>query len=183
MITDGSAKVRTDYPLLFTAIGVAWGAGDGSTTFNIPDLRDRALYGSGGRVGIAETDGVAFGSRGGPNHHHNFNQTAGGGGDHSHSVSGSTDSQGNHFHGVDSGLIARTDLATAALGSGGTSRYIVNGTTGISYAGSHSHGISGSTSGSGSHNHNVSGDTSGGYLQDRPSYAGVIYAISIGTAA
>lgn len=36
---DGSAVSRTTYANLFAAIGTTWGAGDGSTTFNIPDLR------------------------------------------------------------------------------------------------------------------------------------------------
>lgn len=37
LICDGSAKSRTDYALLFDAIGTTFGAGDGSTTFNLPD--------------------------------------------------------------------------------------------------------------------------------------------------
>lgn len=36
---DGSAISRTTYATLFTAIGTTFGTGDGSTTFNIPDLR------------------------------------------------------------------------------------------------------------------------------------------------
>ena len=34
---DGSAVSRTTYATLFTAIGTAYGTGDGSTTFNVPD--------------------------------------------------------------------------------------------------------------------------------------------------
>jgi microcystin-dependent protein len=41
LICDGRAISRTAYPELFTTIGTAFGAGDGSTTFNIPDLRGR----------------------------------------------------------------------------------------------------------------------------------------------
>ena len=37
--TDGSAVSRTTYANLFTAIGTTYGAGDGSTTFNLPDGR------------------------------------------------------------------------------------------------------------------------------------------------
>lgn len=44
---DGSAVSRTTYADLFTAIGTTWGAGDGSTTFNIPDLRSATLRGVG----------------------------------------------------------------------------------------------------------------------------------------
>ena len=36
---DGQAVSRTTYAELFAAIGTVWGAGDGSTTFNLPDLR------------------------------------------------------------------------------------------------------------------------------------------------
>lgn len=42
---DGSAVSRTVYGALFLAIGVAWGNGDGSSTFNIPDLKGRFLRG------------------------------------------------------------------------------------------------------------------------------------------
>lgn len=45
---DGSAVSRTTYSLLFAAIGTAWGVGDGSTTFNIPDFRRRTAVGFGG---------------------------------------------------------------------------------------------------------------------------------------
>lgn len=38
---DGSAISRTTYALLFAAIGTAYGIGDGTTTFNLPDLRGR----------------------------------------------------------------------------------------------------------------------------------------------
>lgn len=36
---DGSAISRSTQSALFAAIGITWGAGDGSTTFNIPDFR------------------------------------------------------------------------------------------------------------------------------------------------
>jgi len=38
---------RTDFAALFAAIGTAWGAGDGETTFNVPDLRGMFLRGTG----------------------------------------------------------------------------------------------------------------------------------------
>lgn len=43
----GQAISRTTFPLLFAAIGVIWGAGDGVTTFNLPDFRDYTLVGKG----------------------------------------------------------------------------------------------------------------------------------------
>lgn len=42
---DGSAVSRTTYAKLFNAIGTTWGDGDGSTTFNLPDLRGRSAVG------------------------------------------------------------------------------------------------------------------------------------------
>ncbi len=38
---DGSAVSRTTYSALYAAIGTTYGAGDGSTTFNLPDSRGR----------------------------------------------------------------------------------------------------------------------------------------------
>lgn len=45
LLCDGSAVSRTTYPTLFAAIGTTWGAGDGSTTFNVPDMRGRVPAG------------------------------------------------------------------------------------------------------------------------------------------
>lgn len=47
LICDGSAISRTLYAALFDVIGETYGAGDGSTTFNIPDLSNRFLEGNG----------------------------------------------------------------------------------------------------------------------------------------
>jgi microcystin-dependent protein len=39
LVCDGTAYSRATYASLFAAIGVVWGVGDGSTTFNVPDFR------------------------------------------------------------------------------------------------------------------------------------------------
>jgi microcystin-dependent protein len=44
---DGRAIDRIAYSSLFAAIGETWGNGDGTTTFNIPDLRGRTTIGHG----------------------------------------------------------------------------------------------------------------------------------------
>lgn len=41
MFADGSAISRTEYAELFSIIGTTYGTGDGSTTFNLPDKRER----------------------------------------------------------------------------------------------------------------------------------------------
>ena len=48
MLCDGSEVSRTDYANLYNAVGVCWGTGDGSTTFNLPDLRGMFLRGVSG---------------------------------------------------------------------------------------------------------------------------------------
>jgi microcystin-dependent protein len=47
LLCDGAAVSRTTYSALFQAIGTAYGAGDGSTTFNLPDYRGRTIVGVG----------------------------------------------------------------------------------------------------------------------------------------
>lgn len=47
LICDGSLVSRTTYSELFDVIGETYGAGDGSTTFNLPDLRGRVIIGEG----------------------------------------------------------------------------------------------------------------------------------------
>ena len=44
-LCDGSAQSRTTYSALFAIIGTTYGSGDGSSTFNIPDLRGRVIAG------------------------------------------------------------------------------------------------------------------------------------------
>lgn len=44
---DGSAVSRTAQAILFSVIGVTYGVGDGSTTFNLPDFRSRMILGAG----------------------------------------------------------------------------------------------------------------------------------------
>jgi microcystin-dependent protein len=51
----GQAVSRTEYAGLFTALSTTYGSGDGTTTFNIPDLRGRAI------AGVDNMGGTAIG--------------------------------------------------------------------------------------------------------------------------
>lgn len=84
MFADGSAISRTEYSDLFAVIGTTYGAGDGSTTFNLPDKRSR--------VSVMKDSGTfnALGKKGGEETHtltideippHSHTQTA-----HTHTI-------------------------------------------------------------------------------------------------
>ena len=62
IICDGSPVSRTAYNHLFDAIGTTWGVGDGSSTFNLPDLRGEFLRGYDDGHGNDGTSGRTFGS-------------------------------------------------------------------------------------------------------------------------
>jgi microcystin-dependent protein len=49
---DGRAVSRTTYAALFSALASTYGAGNGTTTFNIPDLRSRVAVGAGPGPGL-----------------------------------------------------------------------------------------------------------------------------------
>jgi len=85
LLCDGTAVSRTLYADLFTAIGTTYGVGDGSTTFNVPDLRGRAPIGAGAGAGLTPR---ALGASGGdeevtltsaemPSHTHTHNANGG----------------------------------------------------------------------------------------------------------
>jgi microcystin-dependent protein len=59
LLCDGSAVSRTDYADLFAAIGTVYGAGDGSTTFNVPDLSGRVVLGVSQSHVLGSTGGEA----------------------------------------------------------------------------------------------------------------------------
>jgi hypothetical protein len=126
---NGAAVSRSTYSALFSAIGTIYGAGDGSTTFNLPDLRGEFIRswddGRGldpGR-GFASTQGQSYQS-------------------HSHGM----DAAGNHNHSVNASYFGDGGSGSAYFidPSGGFNANIGWGT---GAAGSHTHGIqaSGST--------------------------------------
>lgn len=58
MNCDGSAVSRSDFAALYAAIGVAFGAGDGLTTFNLPNLTALFPLGAGGGRAVGTTGGT-----------------------------------------------------------------------------------------------------------------------------
>ena len=171
LLCAGQAVNRITYATLFTTISTAYGIGDGSTTFNVPDLRGRVVAGldnmggtDAGRLDLANTLGTAGGAQyhtlttaqlaahthTGPSHTHTFttgNQSA----DHSHSgTTGTVSSDHAHYAGQYSAL------SVSAGGYPNIAGYANDrGTTGITA--NHTHTI---TTGGVSVNHTHSGTTS-----------------------
>ncbi|MDF2506267.1 MAG: Tail Collar domain protein [Microbacterium sp.] len=82
---DGSAISRTAYAALFAAIGTAYGAGNGTSTFNLPNMKGRIPVG----LDATQTEFNTVGKSGGakdhtltiaqmPQHQHSHNQAEGG---------------------------------------------------------------------------------------------------------
>lgn len=65
LLCDGQAVSRTTYAALFTAIGTQFGVGNGSTTFNVPNLKGRVIVG----VDAAQTEFDVRGETGGAKTH------------------------------------------------------------------------------------------------------------------
>lgn len=98
LLCQGQAISRTTYAALFAITGISYGAGDGSTTFNIPDLRQRFPLGK-----AASGTGATLGGTGGsidhthttPAHTHTIPT-------HTHTMANHTHSVGSHTHGIPS---------------------------------------------------------------------------------
>lgn len=106
LMCDGSAVSRAVYSSLFTAIGVANGAGDGTTTFNLPNGAGRVLLGSDGAHPRGATGGVAANAltvANLPAHTHSNN--------HDH-ASFNTASSGSHTHNALSNAADGADVGT-----------------------------------------------------------------------
>lgn len=178
----GQAVSRTVYALLFDSIGTTYGNGDGSTTFNVPDLRGRviaAIDNQGGTSANTVPTGNSVGTKMGtekhtlqlaemPIHKHGVNSgtgasdnsgtTSNGSANHSHT--GTTDPAGSHGHREQ--LIGETSRTLPPAGS--TEMLIKNAAMAGGYYtaldGVHQHNFTTSPAGS-AHTHSI-GESGGG---------------------
>ena len=134
LICNGQAVSRTTYAALFAVIGTTYGAGDGSTTFNVPNLVNKTVRGSNslGKTGGADT--VTLSTAQMPAHTHGVGTLA-------------TASEGAHTHST-SGSVAYSSSSGGNNAPGG--RGLAWSTSLINSAGAHTHTISGSTASVGS---------------------------------
>jgi len=135
---DGAAVSRTTYADLFAIIGTTYGSGDGSSTFNVPDLQDNVPVGKSGNKALASTGGANTVTNSG---------------------SVTTNVTGNV-----GGSTANATLSTAQLASHSHSGGAGNSFMGIQPSGSYfgRNSVNTGSAGSGSgHSHNMSANFSG----------------------
>jgi microcystin-dependent protein len=162
LMCDGSELSRETYSSLFSIIGTTYGTGNGTTTFNVPNLKGRMPVG----LDSSQTEFNSLGLIGGAKQHtltsnempshthtqneHNHTATTASAGSHGHSAG--TDSQGLHSHSTslynNTGAYASGTARNALHNSIGN----LNG-YGSNSSGSHSHTVF--IFDSGSHSHTV----------------------------
>ena len=160
---NGAAISRSTFSVLFAAIGTTYGAGNGSTTFNVPDLRGEFIRGlddsrgvdSGRTLGSSQSNQNLSHNHGvtDPSHGHSINDPSH---NHSPSSNGRTGSGGSHTHTVPAyshdddgvtGIRKYGDLDTSNVTNVTTSSHsghdhaIASATTNIAINGAHT-GIS-----------------------------------------
>ncbi len=150
LLCFGQAVSRTGYAALFAAVGTQFGAGDGSTTFNLPDCRGRVSAGKDDMGGtpagllVSAVNGTVIGAKGGaesctletihmPSHSH----------------AASADVQGEHSHTIQ----GRAGSDTSGIYVGGAST--VDNIKSTNPAGSHTHAITVNPTGGGQAHNNT----------------------------
>ncbi|MPZ32058.1 MAG: hypothetical protein GEV13_13860 [Rhodospirillales bacterium] len=127
LLCHGQQVSRTTYAGLFAAIGTTYGVGDGSTTFNLPDLRGRVVAGKsdmgGSDAGNLAGGGVLNAALGGQSNVAITNVSGTTGGSLSVSVSGATNAAGSATTAQSGGGTNVTDVTHnhAFSGTGATS--------------------------------------------------------------
>jgi microcystin-dependent protein len=171
LAADGSAVLRSGssgYPALFAAIGTTYGAGDGSTTFALPDLRGYFVRGWGvaGQNGT-NSDGTASGTFGAKQAAAMLN--------HTHSGTTGINSVG-HTHGQQGTF----SLSSQAVLAGGTGANVTIGGGGYGPVSTPTVTISGQTgTQSANHTHTVTtgNPSAGGGTETRPANIAMLYCI------
>jgi microcystin-dependent protein len=188
----GAAVSRTQYKALFDCIGTIYGAGDGSTTFNLPAMKEGTTVTqsttaewvgvhSPGQV-ISHTHGASAAAVGDHVHHigvygaggHTHSASSSAGGDHIHGAwtdeqgwhghSGNTAGAGDHQHTTTFKNNGPVSLANG--GSAAMSMSVPGNLADMATSVSGHHGHSFNTDGAGNHGHNIGMNGVGHHTHD-----------------
>jgi microcystin-dependent protein len=145
---DGTAVSRSTYAALFAVVGTTYGIGDGSTTFNVPNLADN--------VAVGKSNNKALGTTGGAN---------------------TVTPTGNVAGSTANATLSTAQLASHSHPGGGSFNIAVNGTgPGPGLAGGNNAGTGNAGSGQG-HSHNMSANFAGDANSVLQPYLTLIYII------
>jgi microcystin-dependent protein len=148
---SGGTASRVLYAKLYAIIGTTWGSGDGSTTFNLPNLDDRYPRGRGG-YSVGATPAYATAA-----HTHSVSGTTASNGGHSHS--GTTYSSGSHDH---DGEVFLSGASGNALLGGGSPLYAATSTSSVNEDGTHTHTFDTNSVGNHTHTFSATSGSTGG---------------------
>jgi microcystin-dependent protein len=162
-LCDGSAIARSTYANLFAIIGTTYGAGDGSSTFNVPNLKGRTVV----AYDVGQSDFNALGKIGGETTHeltvaelashlHSYSTPSG---DGTHDHTGTIANGGNHRHIQQDFEINNEGYGVGSFRASRTRRRIGESSEYTDYAGIHNHVLT--ISNGGAHTHDVTIGTTG----------------------
>jgi microcystin-dependent protein len=149
---NGAAVSRSTYSALFAVVGTTYGTGDGSSTFNLPDLQDNVPVGKSPSKSLASTGGA------------NTVQTTGNVGGATANATLSEAQLASHDHPVETRQ--RTNSNPNFLSGNNAGYHTLGGTATTANAGSGS-----------SHSHNMSANFTGDSTSVLQPYLAVIYII------
>ena len=166
LAANGSAVSRTTYAALFAAIGTTYGAGDGNSTFTLPDLRASFVRGAGsdgvataGTFGAKQADGVishTHGTGGESNSHFHY-AVAG--------VTGSSEPYSTVNINASEYIAARAESTVTPNWS-----YTLNGVSTVANVGRTSDDV-------GTHTHTTNSQSPAGTTETRPRNIAMLYCI------
>lgn len=185
LLCAGQAVSRSTYAALFAVLGTAYGSGNGSTTFNVPDLRGRVVAGLDNMGGtnanrLTTMSSTTRGQAGGAADHvltvvqlpahnhggstgsdgsHTHTGSANSAGNHTHSLSGSTSNAGLHSHGLAVNPFSSTGGSPRAMWGNGSISFYQDTLS----DGAHTHTISGTAQSDGAHTHTLAINSAGNH--------------------
>ena len=122
LLCNGTAVSRTDYAELFAAIGTTYGSGNGSTTFNLPNLQGKMPLGNSSTHPLAQTGGsetVTLTTAQMPRHGHSSTLSINTAGAHTHNIS-AADGQRGSIESINTTAVVSPATFSGQIATGGS---------------------------------------------------------------